>query len=194
MNLPSQSFDLGTTSRDGEEEEEIPKDIAKLSPKDQQDAIKRRASLMILGGIGTVLFFADPAVEVMEEISNRLNLSPFYVSFTLVPLTSNLCEVIASIYYSSKKTSKSMTVALSSLAGAAAMNNTVCLSLFMGLIVFRGIAWEYTAETAAIVLVQVGVSFFATKSKMRTIDGCIIISLYPLSLGLVTMLNHFGFD
>lgn len=194
MNLPSQSFDLHAGSRDGEEEEELPKDIAKLSPKDQQLAIKKKAALMLFSGCCLVIFFAEPAVEVMNEISNRLNLSPFYVSFTLVPLTSNLCEVIASIYYSSKKTSKSMTVALSSLAGAAAMNNTLCLSLFMGLIVFRGIAWEYTAETAAIVVVEAIVGAYATKSKIRTIDGYVILSLYPLSLGLVVLLNHLGFD
>jgi len=84
-------------------------------------------------------------VEVMQEIANRVNVSPFYVSFVLAPLAANASEVLASQYYASKKTTKTITVSFTALLGAAAMNNTFCLSIFMGLIYFRGLAWEFTA-------------------------------------------------
>lgn len=42
------------------------------------------------------------------------------------------------------------------LQGAACMNNTFCLGVFMFLIYFRSLAWEFSAETVTILLVQVG--------------------------------------
>lgn len=39
--------------------------------------------------------------------------------------------------------------------GAACMNNTFCLGVFMFLIFFRSLAWEFSAETITILLVQV---------------------------------------
>ena len=76
--------------------------------------------------LGTILvvYFSDPMVDVMQEIAVRANLSPFYVSFILAPLASNASEVLASQYYASKKTRKTITVSLSALEGAASMNNT----------------------------------------------------------------------
>ena len=34
------------------------------------------------------------------------------------------------------------------------MNNTFCLAVFMGLVYFRGLVWEFTAETLVILAVQ----------------------------------------
>jgi hypothetical protein len=42
-----------------------------------------------------VFVFADPAVDVLNEIGLRLNVNPFFVSFVLAPMASNLSEVIA---------------------------------------------------------------------------------------------------
>lgn len=190
MQLPSMSY--SSPSIDEDEEEEIPPDLTNLSPEEQQRKIKLRAFAMLALGAGLVVPFSDPTVDVLQEIARRLNLSPFYVSFLLVPFASNMCEVIASLYYSAKKTSKSTTVALSSLTGAAAMNNTLCLSLFMGLIVFRGIAWEFTAETIAIIVVEIIVCYIASKSQMRALEGYIILSLYPLSIVLVAVIKASG--
>jgi Ca2+/Na+ antiporter len=114
----------GIWNEDNEEEEEIPEDFTDLSPADQQRAIKWRAFRMLLLGTVVVVYFSDPMVDVMQEIAIRANLSPFYVSFVLAPLASNASEVIASMYYASKKTRKTMSVSLSALEGAASMNNT----------------------------------------------------------------------
>ena len=41
------------------------------------------------------------------------------------------------------------------MQGAACMNNTFCLGVFMFLIYFRSLAWEFSAETVTILAVQV---------------------------------------
>lgn len=186
---------LETAAGDADEEkEEIPHDIASLAPASQEAAVKKKAFIML--GIGTflVLLFSDPMVEVMSEIAVRVNISPFYVSFILAPLASNASEVLASTYYASKKTSKTISVSFSALEGAAAMNNTFCLSIFMGLIYFRGLAWQYTAETISIVLVQAIIYYMTLRDNLTAIDGLKILAVFPLSIVLIVTLTFLGFD
>lgn len=141
------------------------------------------------------LFKTDPMVDVMQEIAVRADISPFYVSFILAPLASNASEVLASQYYASKKTTKTITVSLSTLQGAAAMNNTFCLSIFFGLICFRnGLAWQYTAETISIVLVQLAIYYFTRGNVMTSVDAFKILCIFPLSIILVASLEAIGFD
>ena len=128
-------------------------------------------------------------VACLQEIANRCNISPFYVSFVLAPIASNASEVIASTYYATKKTRKSISVSFSALEGAACMNNTFCLSIFMGLIFFRGLAWEYTAETITIIIVQVVIFAVTRRDKMSLFTGFLILLMFPLSIALVAILE-----
>ena len=121
-------------------------------------------------------------------------MSPFYVSFLLAPMASNASEVLASSYYASKKTSKTITVSFAALLGAGAMNNTFCLSIFMGLIYFRGLAWQYTAETIAIVLVQFFIYLMTKKENLTSFDGLKIIAVFPASIALIAFLTSIGFN
>ena len=179
---------------DEEEMEEIPEDITDLSPAEQQKVIKKRAFTMLAIGTVLVVMFSDPMVDVMQEIANRMGMSPFYVSFVLAPLASNASEVIASLYYASKKTRKTITVSLTALEGAASMNNTFCLSIFMGLIYFRGLAWQYTAETISIVAVQVIIGFMVQQKVMTMEDGFMILLIFPASIIFVAILEALGLD
>lgn len=179
---------------EGEEEEEMPEDFVDLSPEEQQRAIKLRAFVILAIGTTLVILFSDPMVDVMQEIASRANVSPFYVSFILAPLASNASEVIASQYYAAKKTRKTMTVSLTALEGAAAMNNTFCLSIFMGLIYFRGLAWQYTAETISIVCVEFFMAWIVQRETLTTMQSLIIFCIFPMSLVLVATLEYFGFD
>jgi Ca2+/Na+ antiporter len=177
-----------------EEEEEVPEELVDLEPDAQQAAIKRKAFMMLFIGTTLVIVFSDPMVDVMQEIAVKMHLSPFYVSFILAPLASNASEVIASQYYAAKKTRKTITVSLSALEGAASMNNTFCLSIFMGLIFFRGLAWQYTAETIAIVAVELFMMCMAQKKVLTTKHAAIIMAVFPLSIALVATLEAFGLD
>ncbi len=179
---------------DNEEEEEVPEDLVSLTPEQQQHAIKKRAFLMLFMGTSLVLMFSDPMVEVLSEVANRIGIPAFYVSFILAPLASNASEVIASQYYAAKKTRKTITVALTALEGAASMNNTFCLSIFMALIYFRGLAWKYSAETMSIILVQFVVGALALREKMSTLTAMFVLALFPLSVLFVALLEYLGMD
>jgi len=187
-------FSIATMENE-DEHEEVPPKIADLPPAEQQAAIKKMAFSMLAVGTGLVLLFADPMVDVMQEIAYRINISPFYVSFVLAPLASNASEVIASQYYAAKKTTKTITVSLSALQGAACMNNTFCLSIFMGLIYFRGLAWQYTAETISIVLVQIYI-YAMTRGDVMTVGaGLMTLTIFPFSIAFVAVLEGvFGLD
>ena len=119
---------------------------------------------------------------------------PFYVAFVLAPLASNASELIASVNYASKKSKKTITVALAALEGAACMNNTFCLAIFMALVFFRGLAWRYTAETVGTLIVELLVAVFALKKTQTLLDGALIFALFPLSIIFIAGLEAAGFD
>jgi Ca2+/Na+ antiporter len=119
----------------------------------------------------------------------------FSVSFVLAPLASNASELIAAYKYSLKKTTTSIAISLSTLQGAACMNNTFGLGIFMVLIYTQSLAWQYLAETLAIVFVQICLFLFVvTKTSHTLLDGFLILALYPLSLLFVALLESMGWD
>ena len=64
----------------------------------------------------------------------------------------------------------------------------------MGLIFFRGLAWQYTAETIAIIITEVIVAVLVQSNYMTLFRGLLILSLFPLSIALVALLEGLGFD
>ena len=110
----------------------------------------QRAAYLMGVGLTLILFFSDPMVDVMSNTGARLACLPSTVSFILAPLASNASELIASLNYAAKKTQKTITVSLAALEGAACMNNTFCLAIFMALIFFKSLAWKFSAETLTI--------------------------------------------
>jgi hypothetical protein len=59
----------------------------------------------------------------------------------------------------------------------------------MGLIFFRGLAWEYTAETITIIVVQLAIFAVTRKDKMSLFTGLIVLLIFPLSIALVAILE-----
>jgi len=182
------------TAEEDEEEEEMPEEFVSLPPDVQQRRILMRAFYMMGLGTGLVLVFSDPMVDVLSELGNRINVTPFYVSFVLAPLASNASELLASYNYALKKTSKSITISLTALEGAGSMNNTFCLGIFMVLIYTQGLAWEFTAETIAILFAQFAVGLIALAPVQRVWHAAVVLAIYPVSLILVSALEAIGFD
>jgi len=181
---------------DEEEEEDMPEDLADLEPAEQQKRIKMRSGYQMLMGTLLVLVFSDPMVDLLSEMGIRLGVSPFYISFVLAPLASNASELVAAYNYAVKRTQKSMTYALSCLVGAAVMNNTFCLGIFLALVFFKHLAWEFTAETISIVFIQLLLGMMVYfRRGMQLYHGFIVLSFYPLSLAIVYVLeNELGWD
>eukprot|EP00760_Papus_ankaliazontas_P031300 PhM_4_TR522/c0_g1_i1/m.106322 len=177
-----------------EDEEEVPEDLAHLSPEEQRKRILQRACLWMFTGVAVVLLFSDPMVDVLSEVGNRIGVNPFYVSFVLCPLASNASEIIASYSYASKKTPKTMTVAFSALLGAATMNNTFCLFIFLVLIVAKKLVWEFSAETICILFAELCMYYVATRKYHRTSSGPIVLLLLPVSLGIVVLCEAIGLN
>lgn len=179
-----------------DEEESLPEEFQHLSIDEQRRQILLRSCYKM--GLGTllVLIFSDPMVDVLSEMGKQSGIPAFYISFVLAPLASNSAELVAAYNYAQKKTSKTITISLSTLEGAACMNNTFCLGIFMGLVYFQGLAWKFTAETLSILLVQLVMAVIVLlDNRQRILHGFFILALFPGSLALVYCLeNYAGLD
>jgi len=179
----------GGEDDDADEEEEVPEDLTHLSPKQQRVRIILRSAWMMGLGVLLVIVFSDPMVDVFSSLGKVCHIDSFYIAFILGPLASNASELIAAINYSKKKTVRTATIGCESLVGAACMNNTFCLSIFLLLIFARKLAWRYSAETLSILFVEAVMVIFAIQRTQRLLFAFLIILLYPLSIGLVVFLE-----
>mmetsp|Transcript_9107 Transcript_9107/g.21813 ORF Transcript_9107/g.21813 Transcript_9107/m.21813 type:complete len:563 (+) Transcript_9107:75-1763(+) len=190
----------GAEDEDGggeeDEEEEMPEDLCDLSPEEQQKRIKMRALWKMGMGTLLVLIFSDPAVDVLSQWGVNLNINPFYVSFVLAPFASNASELVAAYSYSLKKTSSTIVISLSTLLGAACMNNTFCLAIFYVLVFWKQLYWAFTAETLTIVLVQWFIGFVAVTRNVFSLGaGLMVLCMYPIAIAFVWICeNKLGMD
>lgn len=177
------------------DEEDMPSDLADLSPAEQRRRLLTRAGSKMFLGTALVLIFTDPMCDLLTTMGAKWNISSFYVSFVLAPLASNASELVAAMRMASKKTKATMVNALSSLEGAAIMNNTFCLGIFMLLIVWKSLVWTFAAETISILFVElvIGLIVFFCKNQ-NLIHACCIFLCYPASLLLVMILEAAGLD
>jgi len=180
----------------GDEEAEMPEDLTHLTPAQQRLRLMLRSCWMMGLGTALVLVFSDPMVDILSDWGRRLGISPFYISFILAPFASNASELLSAYNYAVKKSSKTMTTALSTLIGAACMNNTFCLAIFLALVYFKDLAWQFTAETLAIVLIQWVIGGMTIMSRVQTLpQGFITLLCYPGCLFVVWFFeNIMGWD
>jgi len=181
---------------DDDESEEEDDDFKDLEPHERKRRILFKSFQQM--GLGTllVLTFSDPMVDVLAAIGNNTGISPFYVSFVLAPIASNASELTAAYNFASKKTKASITISLDTLLGAACMNNTFCLGVFLALVYFQGLAWKFSAETLTILITEWIMFVYVMVKRTQTMaDGFCVLALYPLSLALVWILeNLVGLD
>jgi len=175
---------------DEEEESEEVQEILALPKEERQCAFVKSAFYGMTSGVFIVLFFSDPMVNILNELGTRTGIPTFFVAFTLAPLASNASELIASIKYAMKKDKSKTDIAFSQLLGAANMNNTFCLSIFLALICFRPLVWTFTAESIVIVLIEYVMLGMAFKTTHTLLDALTVISLYPLSIVFVYILEY----
>merc|ERR1711967_156327 len=168
---------------DDDEEEEVPEDLASLSPEEQKRIVIFRATWMMSLGTFIVLVVSDPFVDLLTAWGDRLGIEAFYISFVVAPFASNASELLSAYTYAKKKSPKAMTTSLSTLVGAACMNNTFCLGIFFALIYVKKLAWQFTAETTAIMLIQWIIGLLAmSRNTMSWFMGWVVFACYPLCL------------
>lgn len=181
------SSDKGSEEDESDEEaEDVPEELRQLSPEEQQKRIKIRAAWMCSLGTFMVVVFSDPMVDVLSVLAKRIDVPPFFVSFILSPLVSNASELIAAYNYAKKKTIKSATTSLSTLQGAACLNNTLCLSAFLFVVYVGQLKWAFTLETANVVIIELIMAALIYSKRVHTIfEATCVLSLFPWSLVFV---------
>lgn len=141
-----------------------------------------------------VTLFSDPMVDVINNFGKTVGVSPFYVSFIITPLASNASEVISALVFAKKKTNRALSLTISSLYGAATMNNTMGLAIFMALVYFRKLKWSFSAEVIAILTVTYVVGLNGLRTTLSMWQAVLVALMFPLSLVLVAMLERAGLD
>jgi hypothetical protein len=100
--------------------------------------------------------------------------------------------------HAKKKKMANLDVTYSHLLGAATLNNTFCLSLFLGLVWVRKLEWAYSAEVTVLVTVQLVIGILTSTAKNNVIPvwkAVVAGSMFPLSLAMVYALqNVAGWD
>ena len=175
---------------DEEEEEEEEEDGSQgLSPMQ----IKIRAAATLALGLVVCVVFSDPMVDALTEIGNRWGISPFYVSFIVTPVVSNASELLSSLQFSAKKSRRSIDMTYAQLVGAATMNNTMALCVFLVLVYARNLAWNFSAEVLTILAVEVVIAALTLSNRNNVLPiwkaACAAL-LFPLSLVLVWLLEN----
>ena len=134
-----------------------------------------------------VIIFSDPMVDTIDEFSDTINVSSFYVSFVITPLASNASEIYSSLVFAQKKTQEGISMGFSALYGAACMNNTFVLGIFCCLVYFKQLEWTFVAETLVILFTIIVVGINGLKPTVTVWQGIPVILLFPLSIRMSTL-------
>jgi len=141
-----------------------------------------KAVTYLIIGVGLVLIFSDPMVSILSFLATKIGVGAFYVSFVLTPLASNASEIVTALYFATSKTEAKVSMAHASLYGAACMNNTFCLAVFLLLIYVHDLPWQFTAETLCILLSEVAVALLGYKRTIPAWKALVSLLIYPMAL------------
>ncbi|KAJ9170853.1 hypothetical protein P3X46_018918 [Hevea brasiliensis] len=149
-----------------------------------------KAGLMLLLGTIVAAVFADPLVDAVENFSTASSIPTFFVSFVILPFASP-SEVVSDLIFASRKNSKSASLAYSEIYGSVTMSNILSLSVFLGLVYFRGLTWNFSSEVLVILIVCVVMGLIASFRTTFPLWMCLAAyALYPFSLLLAYVLDY----
>lgn len=175
-------------------------ELLKVKEEDENDEennvltksqIIRKAILLLVGGTIVAAVFADPLVDAVNAFSSASNIPSFFISFVLLPLASNSSEAVSSIMFSARKKKENMSLTYSQIYGGVTMNSTMGLGIFLAVVYGRQLVWDFSSEVLVICLVTVVMGLMASFRKVFPLwMAGVAILLYPLSLGLVAILDY----
>jgi len=152
--------------------------------------LQMKAVCLLLVGTVICTIFSDPMVDCISELGARWSIKPFYISFVVTPMASNASEVIASLLFAKKKTNESISLTLATLHGAATMNSTLALCIFMALIYLRGLSWSYTAEVLTVVITVFLVGLNGLRRNIFLWQALYVGLLYPFAVLFIYLLEN----
>ncbi|KAK6919730.1 EF-hand domain, partial [Dillenia turbinata] len=154
-----------------------------------------KAVLVLL--LGTIIagVFADPLVDAVDNFSTATGIPSFFVSFVVLPFASS-SETVSSLIFASHKKLRMISLTFSQIYGSVTMSNILSLSVFLALVYFRDLTWDFSSEVLVILVVCIIMGAFASFRTTFPLWTCLVsFSLYPLSLALVYVLDYvFGWS
>lgn len=93
-------------------------------------------------------------VDAITELASLIGINAFYLSFVVIPVAANSSELFSSFFFAGRKKKETTSLLYNifiifnayvpshaSLYGAVAMNNTLSLGVFLGMIYWQTLAW-----------------------------------------------------
>lgn len=179
--------DLATLEEEANDDEE---DDENKAPPSRGQLIFQ-AVFYMSAGAAVAAVFADPLVDAISGFSRASGISPFFISFIATPLATNSSEAISSLIFAKRKRKKNISMTYSQIYGAVTMNNTLCLGIFLAIVYFRGLLWDFSAEISVIFFATLIMgSVAAVRTTFPLWMAFIGLALYPASIGLVAFLDY----
>lgn len=183
---------LDTNADDGEGEDDEQEETETLGTK----KLVFRAVLKITVGAALAAIFADPLVDAIEGFSTVSGVPSFFVSFVATPFATNFSEAVSSFMFASKKRKQHLSLAFSQIYGSVTMNNTLCLGVFLIVVLLKRVAWDFSSEVLVVVVVTLIMGFLSGfKVTFPLWMAILALFLYPASIALVVILDYvFGWN
>ncbi|EEF40235.1 calcium ion binding protein, putative [Ricinus communis] len=175
------------------------KEHALLGPEAQSDEevegvenLGRWKSIaMLLWGAFLLAVSADPLVDAVKNFSKATTVPSFFISFVTLPFITNSGEAFSAITFISHKKMRTASLTLSELYGKITVKILLCLSVFLGLIYFRGLKWDFMSKAMVLLIVCTVMGAFASfQTTFPLWTSSLACLLYPFSLALVYVLDH----
>ena len=138
-------------------------------------------------GLLMIALVADGMVAAITAFGSLMNWSSFMLSMVIVPIASNMSEIVGTVKTARKKKKETLTMLYSMLYGGVIMNNAISLGTFLLCLIVRELEWNFAAETLSVIMIvlTMGVlgSYTATYFTFYLIP---VLLLFPLAVGLVS--------
>ncbi|OMO99377.1 Calcium-binding EF-hand, partial [Corchorus capsularis] len=111
-----------------------------------------KAVMMLLLGTIVAAVIADPLVDTVSEFSKASSIPSFFVSFVILPIACT-SEAVSALSFARRKKLTTTSLTFSQIYCSVTMSNILSLSVFLGLVYFRDLTWDFAAEVLVILIV-----------------------------------------
>ncbi|XVE50149.1 hypothetical protein DITRI_Ditri01bG0138700 [Diplodiscus trichospermus] len=149
-----------------------------------------KAIMYMVVGFIILAVLAEPLIYSVQSLSEAASIPSFFISFILVPLTTNARAATSAITAAWRKKSRTTSLTFSEIYGGVFMNNILGFSVLLALVYARGLTWEFSGEVLVVLIVCGVMGLIASfRSSFPLWMSLLAFLLYPLSLLLVYVLN-----
>ncbi|GMY31968.1 vacuolar calcium ion transporter [Fagus crenata] len=150
-----------------------------------------KAVLLLLLGTIIAAALADPLVDAVDNFSDATSIPAFFISFIVLPLFTSSSDAVAAIIFASRNKRRTASFTFSELYGSVTMNNVLSLSVFLALIYFRGLTWDFSSGVLVILIFCIVMGVFASfRTHFPLWTSIVAFLLYPFSLALIYFLDY----